>query len=132
MNLKFLNNTPISRRLLVTFAIAAIIPGIIITVLGTSYLGTLNSRGQAIVTSNAATSSATTQLSDIQQMNADAQLEPTFLSDPSMSQTAQSLGATITNLQNDFNQKLTAFQQNYEIATSSNMAVVQSILLGTD
>lgn len=136
MNLKFLNNTPISRRLLVTFAIAAIIPGIIITLLGTSYLDTLNSRGQAILLSNAATSSATTQLSDLQQMNSDigsyAQLESTIRGDPSMAPMTQELDTTITNLQSDFNQKLAAFQQSYEIATSSNMAGVQSILLGTD
>ena len=53
-NFKLLSNTPIFRRLFYSFLVAALIPGIIIIVLSTSFINTLNARSQAVQTSTKA------------------------------------------------------------------------------
>ncbi len=66
----FLSNLPIFRRLFIAFAIAAIIPGIVIVLLGNFYLSSLNTRSQAVVTSFNAQSIASQQQANLQTMNA--------------------------------------------------------------
>ncbi len=65
----FLSNLPIFRRLFIAFAIAAIIPGIVIVLLGNFYLSSLNTRSQAVVTSFNAQSIASQQQANLQTMN---------------------------------------------------------------
>src|SRR5436853_1144246 len=48
--LKFITNMQISRRLLCAFLLAAIIPGIIISALGFTFINTQQSRSQAMQT----------------------------------------------------------------------------------
>src|ERR1700737_4636012 len=70
-NFKWLTNTPIFRRLFIAFALAAVVPGVIISVLGNTYITTLAARSQAVQTSNQALKITTSQLSKLQQMNSD-------------------------------------------------------------
>ncbi len=46
--LKFITNMQISRRLLFAFLLAAVIPGIIISILGFGFISAQKSRSQAI------------------------------------------------------------------------------------
>ncbi|HLX41129.1 MAG TPA: hypothetical protein VKR42_11395, partial [Ktedonobacteraceae bacterium] len=68
-NFKLLSNTPIFRRLFYAFLVAALIPGIIIIVLSTSYINTLDTRSQAVQTTNGAIEKSTMGLNDLQGMN---------------------------------------------------------------
>src|SRR5947209_17477696 len=68
--LKVLFNLPIFRRLFIAFTLAAILPGIVIALLGTYFVNTLDQRGQAERTSFDAQSVAFNQLVNLQRMNA--------------------------------------------------------------
>ncbi|MEO8953450.1 MAG: methyl-accepting chemotaxis protein [Ktedonobacteraceae bacterium] len=136
-NLKWLSNTPIFRRLFLAFALAAVVPGIIIAVLGITYINTLTARGQAEQTNNAAMKLATSQLAVLQHMNADlTAFHATALAnksvhgqnDPTMASMVQNLNNEIITLQGNFTQALGTYQQKYQLATSPDMAQIQSIL----
>src|SRR5712692_3925377 len=137
-NLKWLTNTPIFRRLFIAFAMAAVVPGIIIAVLGNTYISTLTARSQAEQISNQALKITTDQHANLQQMNSDlVGFQSTAFAaeggnDPSMVAMAQSLNNEIVALQGQFNQQALQYQQNYQIATSPQMAVIRGILSGTD
>lgn len=140
-NLKWLSNTPIFRRLFIAFAMAAIVPGIIIAILGTTYINTLSTRGQAEQTSNAAMKVATSQLAVLRQMNADlvAYHSTAFankgeygLHDSTMTSMAQSLHDEIITLEGTFSKGASGYQQSYQITTAPGMAPIQTILLGND
>jgi len=136
-NLKWLSNTPIFRRLFLAFALAAVVPGIIIAVLGTTYINTLTARGQAEQTNNGAMKLATSQFAVLQRMNADliAFHSTAFsnggtdgMNDSAMTSMVQSLNNEIITLQGNFTQALGTYQQKYQVATSPDMAQIQSIL----
>src|SRR5579885_3221193 len=141
MNLNFLSNTPIFRRLFIAFAAATLIPAIVIALLGTFYVNSLISRGQAVTIAFQAQSQAYAQQVNLQRMEAlltarNAQVFA-FLSqgpnaDPSLIAGGQQSSNEISDLQTTFDQNLISYQQNYELATSSNMAQVSSILVSQD
>src|SRR5579885_3481006 len=141
MNLNFLSNTPIFRRLFIAFAAATLIPAIVIPLLGTFYVNSLISRGQAVTIAFQAQSQAYAQQVNLQRMEAlltarNAQVFA-FLSqgpnaDPSLIAGGQQSSNEISDLQTTFDQNLISYQQNYELATSSNMAQVSSILVSQD
>src|SRR5690242_8221869 len=66
---KFISNIPIFRRLFIAFAIAALIPGIVIVLLGSFYISSLSTRGEAVRTSFDAQSVAATEDTNLQRMN---------------------------------------------------------------
>ncbi len=139
--IKFLSNIPIFRRLFIAFAIAATIPAVIIVLLGNFYLTSLNQRGQAVSTSFDSQRIASQQQTNLQTMNAllsasQAQVLNTLSSSLNGVVQDSSLSASVSLTINEilarqatFDQALPAYQQNYEIATSSNMANVRNILL---
>src|SRR5260370_14551327 len=66
---RFISNIPIFRRLFIAFAIAALIPGIVIVLLGNFYISSLNTRGQAVRTSFDAQSVAAQEETTLERMN---------------------------------------------------------------
>src|SRR6266567_3905884 len=68
--LKAIRNMPIFRRLFIAFAIATIIPAIVIVLLGNNDLFTLNNRGEAVRTCFDAQNLASQQQINLQRMNA--------------------------------------------------------------
>src|SRR5579872_6105703 len=66
---RFIGNIPIFRRLFIAFAIAALIPGIVIVLLGNFYISSLTTRGAAVRTSFDAQSIAATEETNLQRMN---------------------------------------------------------------
>ncbi len=139
--IKFLSNIPIFRRLFIAFSIAAAIPAVIIVLLGNFYLTSLNQRGQAVSTSFDSQRIASQQQTNLQTMNAlllasQAQVLNTLSSslngvvqDSSLSASVALTNDEILARQATFDQVLPAYQLNYEIATSSNMAEIRTILL---
>src|SRR6266480_2319161 len=142
--IKFLSNIPIFRRLFIAFAIAAAIPAVIIVLLGNFYLTSLNQRGQAVSTSFDSQRIASQQQTNLQTMHAlleasQAQVINTLSSSLNGVVQDSSLSASVALTINEvlarqatFDQVLPAYQLNYQIATSSNMAEIQNILLSDD
>jgi methyl-accepting chemotaxis protein len=127
-NFKLLSNTPIFRRLFYAFLVAALIPGIIIIVLSTSFINTLDTRSQAVQTGNAAIEKVTMGLNNLQGMNSNF-IALHFGNTAGM---AGTLATEITQQQQGFTQALTDYQSNYQISTSSNMDTIHTILLSND
>jgi methyl-accepting chemotaxis protein len=133
----FLSNLPIFRRLFIAFAIAAIIPGVVIVLLGNFYLSSLNTRSQAVVTSFNAQSSASQQQANLQTMNAllVASHNNVFailgenIHDSSLFASGALLSSDIINREANFQQALTNYQSNYDVATSDNMSTIRTILM---
>ncbi|MBV9229962.1 MAG: hypothetical protein JOZ18_11665, partial [Chloroflexi bacterium] len=125
---RFANNMPISRRLFLAAALAAVIPGIVIAVLGVSYFTTLSTTNQTVTTSNNAVKLATDQQADLLRMN--ALLTALGTSNTNSPSTIVQVNREITQLTSDFDQKLSSYQQNYQILSSPNMDAVRGVLEG--
>jgi len=135
--LKVLFNLPIFRRLFIAFTLAAILPGIVIALLGTYFVNSLDQRGQAERTSFDAQSVAFNQLVNLQRMNAllQARHAQVFASssgnikDPSLAASGMLINNDILTREIDFDQTLPNYQHNYQLATSSTMSPVRNIVL---
>jgi methyl-accepting chemotaxis protein len=137
---RFLSTVPIFRRLFIAFTVAAIIPGIVIILLGNFYVSSLQSRSQAVSTSFDAQSLASQEESNLQRMNAllNAKFYQIFasssqvISDPSLFASGGLEDGEIRALEADFDRNLQVYTSQYEIATSDNMSNIRGILLGDD
>jgi methyl-accepting chemotaxis protein len=140
--LRSFSNIPIFRRLFIAFAITALIPGIVIVLLGATYFNTLNSHGQAEQTSFNALNTAFQEQVNLQRMN--AELNTRFaqifanngitksINDPSLGALGQQFSSDITAREVDFGFSLVNYVQNFTLATSPNMSGVRQILLNDD
>ena len=133
---KILSNIPIFRRLAVIFAIAAIVPGIIILILGNFYLSSLTQRGQAVATSFDAQSIASQQQNNLERMNALTQTlhNNIFASlgqnvkDPSLGASGALINGDILSREADFQQSLKDYRSTYDLANSPNMETIRTII----
>ncbi|HEX4206592.1 MAG TPA: methyl-accepting chemotaxis protein [Ktedonobacteraceae bacterium] len=132
------NNIPIFRRLFIVFAIAALIPILVIVLLGNFYLQSSEIRSQAVQTSFDAQNTATLEQINLQRMNAllqarfaqvFAESNPALGGDPSLRASGALTEADVTSLEINFGQTLVSYQQNFELATSDNISVVRNILI---
>lgn len=138
--IKFLGNVPIFRRLFFAFAVAALIPGIVIILLGNFNISSLNTRGQAVRTSFDAQSLASQEETNLQRMNALLQAKfyqifashSRVITDPSLFALGGQDDSEIGKLESDFGNALINYQNNYELATADNMSIVRNILLTDD
>jgi len=120
-----------------TFMIVAIIPAIIIILLDNFYLSSLTTRGQAVQISFDAQSIASTEQGNLLRMNALLQTrhDQVFASlsntvrDPSLAAAGGLFSADIAARAAEFNLAINSYNDSYEIATSSNMSGIRSILL---
>lgn len=132
--LKFITNMPIFHRLLFAFLLVAVIPGIIISILGFSFINAQKSRGQAIQMNIQAFKMAVitdTYLPSMIELLKSA-YQDHYEIVPSQQTEASD---TLNQLQNatiHFDQAIRQYKQNYQIATSPNMRGVYTILLGDD
>ncbi len=132
-------NTSIFYRLFLASVCVAIIPGIIIALLGVNYIQGFSARSQAVQVSTDAVKLATTQLEDLQHLNADliSLHAERFVvgnglgtKNTNISNMEQELNDEITALQTSFERQLVRYQQNYLIAGSANMQSVRQMLAG--
>lgn len=134
---QIVSNTPIFRRLFIAFALAAAIPALVIIVLSSNYISSLNTHGQATRTSFDAQSIASQQQTNLQTMNAllqarEAQIFASLsgsIPTPSMATSGASISNDILTREANFSQTLKSYQSNFQLATSSNMSSIRSILL---
>ena len=138
--IKFISNVPIFRRLTFAFGLAAVISGIVIVLLGNFDLSALTTQGQAVRTSFDAQSAASQEDTNLQRMNAvlEAFHNEIFgslngiIKDQSFFSSGALLDGEVRAREAEFDQALKTYQTNFEVASSPNMAVVRSILLGDD
>src|SRR5260370_18391663 len=134
--LRFFSNIPIFRRLFIAFAVVAVIPSIVIVLLSTLYISSLNSRSMGVQTSVDAQSLSSQEQGNLQRMN--ALLQTRFnqifaslngnISDPALSNAGGLVSADVAAREADFAQGLPNYQANYDLTTSSNMPTLRSIL----
>jgi hypothetical protein len=127
-------NIPRLRRIFLALAFMVAIP--VLIWLSNSYLTSLNKRSQAVETSVAAQTVADQQQTNLQAMN--SQLRSRFyqifasmnnsVQDPSLSSSGGLIAADITASTINFDQALTNYQSNFELATSQNMSIVRAYL----
>ncbi len=137
---QFISNTPIFRRLFIAFAIAAVIPGIVIVLLGSYYINLLNVQGQAVRTSFDAQNIASQEQINLQGMNAllqarNAQVLASMsgnVQDSSLYASTTLINIDLITRRANFEQALKTYQSDYEIATSSNMSPIRSFLQSDD
>jgi methyl-accepting chemotaxis protein len=128
---------PIFRRLFMAFALATVVPAIVIVFLGNNNISSVDIRGQAVRTSFDAQNAASQQQINLQRMNALLQTRhnqifaslSNQIKDASLSAAGALISGDIFAREADFNQALTDYQNNYDLATSSNMSNVQNILM---
>jgi methyl-accepting chemotaxis protein len=128
---------PIFRRLFIAFALATVVPAIVIVFLGNNNISSVDIRGQAVRTSFDAQNAASQQQINLQRMNALLQTRhnqifaslSNQIKDASLSAAGALISGDIFAREADFNQALTDYQNNYDLATSSNMSNIQSILI---
>jgi methyl-accepting chemotaxis protein len=115
----------ITQRLMIAAAITALIPGLVISILGSSYIDTLSTVNQTVSVENTAVNLATGMQADILRMN--ALLEGLNPSPNAAADNFQN-SSEIDQLISDFGSRLTTYQQNYQIATSPTMQTIRAIL----
>jgi methyl-accepting chemotaxis protein len=136
--LKLISSYPISRRLIIAFALAAILPSMMIAIMGTYYVNQLSTRRDASSVIASAQDN-TNHLSDtLHHMYSQTKvLENQVLSELLSSDAASrksmnsSVSQTITETTQDsyqFTQSLTTYQAQYNATQSPNMQSVMNIL----
>ncbi len=128
---------PIFRRLFMAFALATVVPAIVIVFLGNNNISSVDIRGQAVRTSFDAQNAASQQQINLQRMNALLQTRhnqifaslSNQIKDASLSAAGALISSDIFAREADFNQALADYQTNYDLATSSNMSNIQNILM---
>lgn len=132
---QFLRNMSIARRLMIAAAITALIPGLVISALGSSYIDTLATINDTVQAGNSAVKLATDMQADLLRMNALLEVLNTLPNVVANSDTAPS--SAIDNVQNsreieqltsDFGSTLVTYQHDYQITTSPKMKSIRDTL----
>ncbi|HEY4034220.1 MAG TPA: methyl-accepting chemotaxis protein [Ktedonobacteraceae bacterium] len=132
--LKFITNMQISRRLLFAFLLAAVIPGIIISILGFGFINAQKSRSQAIQLNIQAFKMVTTTGDYLPRMTELLKSAYQYRYETVPSQPAQATDALnqLQNVTKRFDQAIQQYKQKYQISTSPDMKGVYGILLSDD
>ena len=124
---RFLTNMSIARRLMLAAAMTALIPGIVISILGGSYIGTLSTINTTVKASDDAVKLATDMQADLLRMN--ALLGVLNIAPGSVFSNIQS-SREVTQLASDFSSASNSYQRDYQITTSTNMQSIRETLQG--
>ncbi|MDQ2904977.1 MAG: HAMP domain-containing protein [Chloroflexota bacterium] len=122
---RFLTNMSIAQRLMVAAIITALVPGIVISILGSSYVTTLSTVNDTVQAEDNAVKLATDMQADLLRMNAllgTLNLAPISAADNVLN------SREISQLTDDFSVTLAAYQQDYQIATSARMESIREAL----
>lgn len=126
---KFVTNIQISRRLFYAFLLAAVIPGMVISVLGFTFITAQNSRAQAVQINMSAYKASNVVGAylpgQIELLDITYQHQYETRNVPA--QVAQSLKG-IRSAEQQFEQALQAYQQNDQLATSPAMSDILTLL----
>jgi methyl-accepting chemotaxis protein len=122
---RFLTNMSIARRLLVAAAITALVPGIVISILGSSYVSMLVTVNDTVQAEDNAVKLATDMQADLLRMNA---LLGALNTLPSSTTSNIQNSREVVQLTNDFGMTLATYQQDYQITTSAKMQSIRDAL----
>ena len=136
---QFLTNMSITQRLMIAAAITALIPGLVISILGSSYINTLSTINETVQSENSAVKLATDMQADLLRMNALLEVLNTMPSSAVNNDSAPSsaVNNVVDNVQNsreivqlttDFGSTLATYQRDYQITTSARMKSIRQIL----
>ncbi len=134
---RFLTNMSIAQRLMVAAAITALIPGLVISALGSSYINTLSTINDTVKEGNKAVKLVTDIQADLLRMNALLEVLSTTPNLATSNDTAPSSSIAIDNVQNtneivqltsDFRAALLTYQQGYQLSTSASMLNIRETL----
>ncbi len=136
--LKLISNYPISRRLIMAFALAAILPSAMIAIMGTYYVNQLNSRRDAssvIASAQDSTNSWSNSLQHVytQSKVMESQVLSVLISPNSMGHitVSSTLTQTVTQTKQEtdqLTQQLGVYQAQYDPTLSQNMQPVMTVL----
>lgn len=136
--LKFISNYPISRRLVIAFALAAILPSVMIAIMGTYYVNQLNSRRDASSVIASAQDSANslsntlhhmyTQTKILESQVLAGQISASSMARNTISSTLAQTANETTVDANLLAKELATYQSQYDPIHSSNMQSVVFIL----
>ncbi|HLG78212.1 MAG TPA: HAMP domain-containing protein, partial [Ktedonobacteraceae bacterium] len=133
--LKIISTISISRRLLIAFMLAAVIPGIVISILGFAFTTEQKNRSRAIQTDIGALQTATTASSYLPRLR---DLLKTLYQDhdenasSALKSQIPDVIAQLNTFSMLFDDEIRTYQQNYEVNTSAQMSKTRSILLNKD
>lgn len=133
--LKFITNIQISRRLLLAFLLAAVIPGIITSLLGFTFVGEQNARSRAFQTNiNASRSVSTINLYLLKMntlLNAFYQKQYENGQNTTPAQIQESI-SQLQDRENNVDSAIQHFEQEYQLTTAPNMRIVYSTLISNN
>lgn len=132
--LKFITNMQISRRLLFAFLLAAVIPGIIISILGFGFINAQKSRSQAIQMNIQAFKMVTTTGEDLPKMMAllKSAYQNHYETVPGQQAQATDTLNQLQTVATHFDQAIRQYKRNYQISTSPIMRGIDDILVSDD
>ncbi len=130
--LKFITNIQISRRLLFAFFLAAVIPGIIISILGFTFINSQRVRGQAVARNINAFKTTTTAGSYLPRLIELLKITYQNQYDSKQAASTQSTVSQLRTVENLFDQTIRQYKQNDEINSSTQMRTTRAILLADD
>jgi methyl-accepting chemotaxis protein len=134
--LRFISNYPISRRLIIAFALAAILPSIMIAIMGIYYVHQLDSRGTASRVMSDAQNNTNTLSSTLQKMYTQTKiletqvmagvLAPDSTAHTTISSTVTSGASSVAYNSQLFQNQLDNYHNQYDPILSANMEQVLS------
>ncbi|MBV9707132.1 MAG: HAMP domain-containing protein [Chloroflexi bacterium] len=142
--LTFISKIPIFRRLFLAFVLAVVIPGIVITILGVSFINTLTLRSQAVQNNIEAISAVTSDDAHLDAMHNSltALLTTAPTNTPALTNSKgfvatsppfnKALYSYVRKLEGQFDTSSRLFQTKYQVATAKYMSNVQAILSADD
>src|SRR6185312_8805195 len=131
----FVTNIPISRRLAWAFLLAAVIPGLIISGLSLTFSNAQNARSQAVQTNIKVfklTITAATNLQNINSLTRAAYQMQYQSNNPDMQAQTPNTLENVRSNEDQFGSALKTYQQDYQIASSSQMSSIRNILTSDD
>ena len=131
--LKFITNIQISRRLLLAFLFAAVIPGIVISLLGFTFVREQNIRSQAVQININASKSTSVVNSYLLKMHIllNTAYQRQYGNNQNIAQTQESI-SQLQDAEKNFDVAVQNFQQDYQINSAPTMRDVHTILISKD
>jgi methyl-accepting chemotaxis protein len=133
--LKVIANIPIFRRLFYAFLLAAVIPGLVITVLGVAFINTQDGHSQVLQTSlqgQEATGTAAGYLQDLKWQPGLSYADWSHMSAASLVAIAPQMTDNVSHLEQQFESAAISYQRDYQLNTSPEMESVRSLVLKID
>jgi twitching motility protein PilJ len=124
----FVSNIPIFRRLFYAFLLAAIIPGVIISILSTVFINTQNTRNQEVQT-NMNMSRDTTTISSALQRSQDLFNGLNGTQQLNENRQTQAFIHTISGIQQSIETNIKQYAQQYQLASSPQMSDIRSMVV---